>query len=107
MSELSLENLLYVEHSGDDTDDMTTNIHILSHMLMLNILYSDAYSQTEYYRDSQGFRDLCKEIQDNVPKDVYVESSNNSYTLNKQHEKYNTYVCFRHCLEYLLKQLGW
>jgi hypothetical protein len=105
MAALSLDVLLYVPHSGDDTDDMTTNLHILSNALMCNILYSNAYASTHYYRNSEGFRELCQEIQDNVPKDVFVEA-NNHMVLDKDHPRITTYKCYRHCLEYMLKMLG-
>lgn len=105
MPELSLDTLLYVPHPGDNTDDMATNLHILSCALMYNILYSNAYKETRYYRDYEPFRELCQEIQDNVPKNVFMED-NNQMIVDNNHPRITTYKCYRHCLEYMLKELG-
>ena len=105
MSELSLDNLLYVSHSGDATDDMATNLHIFSSALMYNILYRNGYTETNYYRNSEGFRELCQEIQDNIPKNVFM-GDNNQMMLDRNHPRITTYKCYRHCLEYMLKELG-
>ena len=106
MTEVTFDDLLFIPHEGDDTDDMSTNLHILSCALMCNILYSNAYKETHYYRDYEPFRQLCQEIIDNVPKNVFMDM-NNQMVVDNNHPKILTFKCYRHCLEYMLKQLGW
>ena len=105
MSEPTLEYLLFIEHDGDETDDPVTNIHVFSYMLMCNLICGGE----EYKRfNTPAIIELCEEIKQNVPRDIYKDRVNNAPPeLDRQHPKINTYMCYRHCLEYALTQIGW
>lgn len=104
----SLDLLLWVDHAGDMSDYSNENIHLYVFSLMFDIVNKNkkALENNKYYKRCKAFRELCDDIQANLPRNIYVKDGPDYWKLNEKHKKIIMYEVYSHALKYVLVKLG-
>ena len=102
----TLNDLLYVSHAND-LQNNGSNIHIYTFNLTFSIIFDTKdYKKIIYYKKSKAFKLLCKLMQDNIPKNIFIKDNDGRYEIDIKHKKYNLYITLRHAITYALNNLG-
>ena len=101
-----LSSLLEVRHRGDMSGSSNENLSLYVFSLLYDLLYNfDVVKRNKYYVKCDGFRTLCDDFKENMPKAIFERDSDGSYMLNSQHPKVVLFRVYFHSFKYALNKL--
>ena len=102
----SINDLLYVEHKNDNSDD-DNNIHIYSFSLLFDLLKNPStLKKNKYYTKCPAFKAICRDAAKHLPKDIFIKDEYEEWKLDTKHKDSILFEVYNHAIQYMLKELG-